>query len=109
MRRREFIIAFGGAAVLPFPALGQQAASRIVGVLGFGSLEGTRAAFAPTQRRLAELGYVEGRNLTIEYRGGNGQESQLAALAGELVQRRVDAMAVFAGQSIVAAKAGALT
>jgi putative ABC transport system substrate-binding protein len=51
------------------------------------------------------MGYVEGRNLTIEYRGADGREDRLAELAAELVQRRVDAIVVFAGPSIVAAKA----
>jgi len=51
------------------------------------------------------MGYVEGRNLAVEYRAADNQEDRLAALARDLVQRRVDAIAVFAGQSIVAAKA----
>jgi putative ABC transport system substrate-binding protein len=106
MRRREFIIALGGgAAVWPLAALAQQATSRIVGVLGSGSLEAVRRSFAPAQRRLAEMGYVEGRNLAIEYRWADNQEDRLAALAGDLVQRRVDAIAVLTGPSIVAAKA----
>ncbi len=63
MKRREFIIALGCAAVWPLAALAQQAASRIVGVLGSGSLEAVRTSFAPAQRRLAEMGFVEGRNL----------------------------------------------
>jgi putative tryptophan/tyrosine transport system substrate-binding protein len=105
MRRREFIAVLGGVAAWPLAAQGQQAATRVIGVLGFGSLEFTRATFVPAQRRLAEMGYVEGRNLTVEYRGADNQEDRLAALARDLVLRRVDAMAVFAGQSIVAAKA----
>ncbi|THD72709.1 MAG: ABC transporter substrate-binding protein [Bradyrhizobium sp.] len=105
MRRREFIGLVSGAAVLPLAARGQQPASRTIGVLGFGSVEGARTGFVPTQRRLAEMGYVEGRNLTIEFRGANAREDRLAELAAELAQRRVDAIVVFAGQSIVAAKA----
>jgi putative tryptophan/tyrosine transport system substrate-binding protein len=105
MRRREFIIALGGAAMWPLAAAGQQLASRIVGVLGFGSLQAARANFAATQRRLAEMGYVEGRNLAVEYRWADNQEDRLAALAGDLVQRRVDAIVVFTGPSVVAAKA----
>ena len=98
MRRREFIIALGGAAVWPLAALAQQAASRIVGVLGSGSLEAVRTSFAPAQRRLAEMGYVEGRNLALEYRWADNQEDRLAALAGDLVQRRVDAIVVLQGR-----------
>jgi putative tryptophan/tyrosine transport system substrate-binding protein len=50
------------------------------------------------------MGYVEGRNLALEYRGADSHEDRLAALAADLVQRRVDVIAVFAGPSIVAAK-----
>ena len=105
MTRRRFIIALGCAAVWPVAAAGQQAASRIVGVLDVGTLEGARRNFGLTQRRLAEMGYVEGRNLAVEYRWADSHEDRLAALAGDLVQRRVDAIVVFAGPSIVAAKA----
>lgn len=105
MRRRQFIIALGGAAVWPPPALGQQAASRSVGVLDLGSLDGARRNFGPVQHSLAKMGYVEGRNLAVEYRWADNHEDRLAALAGDLVQARVDAIAVFAGASIVAAKA----
>jgi putative ABC transport system substrate-binding protein len=105
MRRREFIIALGGAAVWPLAALAQQAASRIVGVLDIGSLEGARRNFGQAQPRLAEMGYVEGRNLAFEFRGADSHEDRLAALAADLVQRRVDIIAVFAGPSIVVAKA----
>lgn len=105
MRRRKFIIALGGAALWPLPAPGQQAASRSVGVLHVGSLEEARTNFGPIQRRLAEMGYVEGRNLAVEYRWADSQEDRLAALADDLVQRRVDAIVVFTGPSVVAAKA----
>ena len=104
MRRREFIIALGGAAVWPLAALAQQAASRTIGVLASGSLEALRTSFAPAQRRLAELGYIEGRNLALEYRWAENQEDRLVALADDLVRRRVDAIVVFTGPSIAAAK-----
>jgi putative tryptophan/tyrosine transport system substrate-binding protein len=51
------------------------------------------------------MGYVEGRNLALEYRWADSHEDRLTALAADLVQARVDAIAVFAGPSIVAAKA----
>ena len=105
MRRRELIIALGAGAVWPKAALGQQVASRIVGVLGPGSLESSRTLFAPAQRRLAEMGYVEGRNLVAEYRGADNQEDRLPALAADLVQRRVDAIVALGGPPIAAAKA----
>src|SRR5262249_44770701 len=105
MRRRELIIALGASALWPPAALGQQSTSRIVGVLHFGSLEASRTAFARAQHHLAEMGYVAGRNLVVEYRGADEHEDRLAALAGDLVQRRVDALVVYGGPPIVAAKA----
>jgi putative tryptophan/tyrosine transport system substrate-binding protein len=68
-------------------------------------LKGRGEIFFPIQHRLSEMGYVEGQNLAVEYRCADSHEYRLAALAGDLVQRRVDAIAVFAGPSIVAAKA----
>jgi len=105
MRRRELIIAFGAGAAWPLAALGQQLASSIVGVLGPGTPESSRTLFAPAQRRLAEMGYVEGRNLVIEYRGASNQEDRLAVLAGDLVQHRVAAIVALGGPPIAAAKA----
>jgi putative tryptophan/tyrosine transport system substrate-binding protein len=105
MKRREFIRLLVGAVMWPLPALGQQAGSRSVGVLDVESLERARRNFGQAQGRLAEMGYFEGRNLVVEYRGADSHEDRLAALARDLVQRRVDAIAVFAGPSIVAAKA----
>ena len=89
MKRREFIGLVGGAAAWPLAAQGQQAATRVIGVLALESLPRTRAFLAPAQRRLAEMGYVEGQNLAFEYRAADNQEDRLAALVGDLVQRRV--------------------
>ena len=105
MRRREFIIALGGAVVWPRFLLWDNRASRTLGVLNVGSLEEARRNFDRARGRLAEMGYVEGRNLALQYRSADGQEDRLAELADELVQRRVDAIVVFTGPSIVAAKA----
>src|SRR5258705_8855497 len=89
MKRREFIGLVGGAAVWPLAAQGQQPAVRVIGVLALESLARTRASLAPAQRRLAEMGYVEGQNLAFEYRAADNQEDRLAALVGDLVQRRM--------------------
>lgn len=105
MRRREFIIAVGCGSLRPLSAFGQQSRLRVVGVLGFGSLARTRELFAPTQSHLASMGFVEDRNVMFEYRCADGQEARLGALAQEPVQRPVDVIAVFTGQSIAAAKA----
>jgi putative ABC transport system substrate-binding protein len=104
MKRREFIAFVGGATLWPFAALGQQVALRIVGVLGLGSVESSHTFLAPAQRRLTEMGYVEGRNLVVEYRG-DSQEDRLAELARDLVQRRIEAIVALGGPPIAAAKA----
>jgi hypothetical protein len=67
MKRRDFILTVGGAALWLPRAQGQQA-SPVVGVLGIESREAIGANFAPAQARLAEMGYVEGHNLTITAR-----------------------------------------
>ena len=97
MQRREFIWLVGGATAWPLSVRGQQTVTRTIGVLAFGSLAGARTAFAPTQRRLAEMGYVEGHNLAVEYRAAEGQEDRLAALAADLVQQRVSVIVSTAG------------
>ena len=105
MRRRELIFAIGCALLRPFAASGQQPRSRVVGFLGFGSVEAAKFTFAPAQRQLADMGFVEGRNLIVEYRCADNQEGRLLDLANELVQLQVDAIAVYSGQAVAAAKA----
>src|SRR5258706_2194711 len=77
MRRRDFILTVAGAALWSRTAKGQQA-SPVVGVLEVGTLESGRRTFAPAQARLAEMGFVDGRNLTIEYRWADYQQERLA-------------------------------
>ena len=104
VKRRDFILGLGGVALCARAARGQQTSS-VVGVLEVGIEQSARRTFAPAQARLAEMGYVEGRNLTIEYRWANFQQERLADLANDLVQRRVAAIATFGGPPTVAAKA----
>ena len=98
--RRELLAALGGAAAAwPLAARAQQAAMPVVGLL---SHWGAPEPNAPTpnldafRAGLAEAGYVEGRNLAIEYRWGNGEPRRLPALAADLVERHV-AVIVAAG------------
>jgi ABC-type uncharacterized transport system substrate-binding protein len=104
MKRRDFILAITGAALLSRAARGQQT-SPVVGVLGNGSQQAARTNFAPAQIRLAEMGYVEGRNLTVEYRGADDQLDRLPLLVADLVQRRVAAIVALTGPATSAAKA----
>lgn len=93
MRRREFITLLGSAAVgFPLAARAQQVGKvPRIGYLSPGSASpGPLAYHDEFQRGLRELGYVEGRNIVIEYRFADGKFDRLAALAAELVQLNVD-------------------
>ena len=108
MKRRDFILLVGSTALLSRAARGQQT-SAVVGVLGMATLEAVRTNFAAARSRLAEMGYVEGHNLAFEYRWADYQQDRLAALAGELAQRRVAAICAPSGPAVSAAKAATTT
>src|SRR5437868_12521253 len=88
MKRREFITIVSGAAVSsPLAAHAQQPAMPVVGFLS--SLSQSEHLARAFHRGLAEMGYVEGRNVTIEYRWIEDRYDILPAMAADLVQRRV--------------------
>jgi putative ABC transport system substrate-binding protein len=92
MRRREFISLLAGAAAWPLSAR-TQSVMPVIGFIDPLSLETTREKVAAFIRGLAEAGYVEGRNVTIEYRWAEGQNDRFAALATDLVRRQVAVIA----------------
>jgi putative ABC transport system substrate-binding protein len=99
MKRREFIrLAGGAAASVPFAARGQQSTANMIGFLGSGIPGDQVSLVAATRDGLKESGYIEGQNLTIEYRWAEGKYDRLPGLAAELVERRV-ALIVAAGGS----------
>ena len=96
MRRREFIsLLCGAAATWPIGARAQQPAMPVVGFLNGGStIVATLAAF---HQGLGETGYIEGRNVAVEYRWAEGDYNRLPGLASELVGRNVSVIAAGGG------------
>src|SRR5215472_2242554 len=105
LRRREFMTALGGAAACPLAARAQQAGMPVMGYLDNGSLETTRDLVAAVHRGLSDTGYVEGRNLAVEYRWAEDHLERLPALAADLVRRQVGVIVVVTTTAAFAAKA----
>jgi putative ABC transport system substrate-binding protein len=111
MKRREFMALLGGAAAMwPLAARAQQPAMPVIGFLNSTSPEAIADRLRGFHRGLKESGYVDGENVTIAYRFGENQNDRLPALAGELVQRRVNVIvAGTAPTATLAAKAATTT
>jgi putative ABC transport system substrate-binding protein len=110
MRRREFIAGLGGAAVWPLAARAQPAATPVIGYLSFGTPREGVGGVSAFLEGLAAAGYVEGRDVAIEFRWANNQGWRLPQLAAELAKSQVAAIvAVDGGPSALAAKAATST
>jgi len=111
MRRREFITLIGGAAASwPLGARAQHGSIPVVGYMHILSETAARPATDGFLKGLAESGFVEGKNVQIQYRYADGQTSKLPAFAADLVQRKVNVIAAMGGSSAaIAAKAATAT
>jgi putative tryptophan/tyrosine transport system substrate-binding protein len=106
LKRREFISLLGGTAAWPLAAGAQQAAMPLIGYLGVSSFEKSAGrSLHAFKRGLAESGYVEDRNVTIEYRWADDEYDRLPALAVELVQRGVEVLVAAGSPAALPAKA----
>src|SRR5437016_6228459 len=105
-QRREFITLLGGAAAAwPLAAGAQQPKVPVVGFLRFGRPEANPRTVASFAQGLAKGGYVQGRNVAIEYRWEQGDQRDLLAKTADLVRRRVDVLVTGGGvQEALAAK-----
>jgi putative ABC transport system substrate-binding protein len=109
VRRRDFIAGLAGAAAWPLAARAQQLSVPVIGLLAGQTPELFASRMRALHRGLSESGYVEGRNVAIEYRWGAGEVDRLPGLAADLVRRRVNVIITSGTASAIAATAATKT
>src|SRR5262245_39513186 len=109
MRRREFITLLGGAAAWPLASRAQKPEK--IARIGYLSSANPRSmpAFQAFEQRLRELGYIDGRNIVIEYRNAEGEVDRLPDLAADLVRLDVNVIVTATDPAISADKRATVT
>ncbi|MCK1288611.1 ABC transporter substrate-binding protein [Bradyrhizobium sp. 44] len=103
IRRRDVVVAIGMAVATRSPAAAAEHRNPVVGFLSGGAKPGDATRLAALWRGLNEGGYVEGRNVTTEYRGADGQNDRLPALVAELIRAQAAVIVALGGPSVAAA------
>src|SRR5262249_50887556 len=109
VKRREFITLVGVVAAWPLAAGAQQGTMPVVGFLNSTSLDGYRPMLNAFRQGLQQSGYIEGRNVAIEYRWAEGRNDRLPAMAAELVRHQVTVIVAMDTASVLAAQAATTT
>jgi len=111
LTRRRVVIGLGATAFAPLASFAQQQVSKVyrIGFLGAGSASGWAPQVDALREGLRDLGYVEGRNIVIEYRWAEGRYERLPELAAELVRLKVDVLVTYGTPGIRAAKQATTT
>ena len=109
VRRRELIALLGSVAAWPIAARAQQASIPVVGFINAASAQNYTRQLAGFLKGLGESGYVDGRNVAIEYRWAEGRNDRLPAMAADLVHRQVAVIAATSTPAALAAKLATTT